>query len=56
MASMAMIPFYEEFTSDYPAFLFLSVHVDEIKVIFFPSLLNIVVILCLGLVSLIKCF
>ncbi|AES63625.1 thioredoxin [Medicago truncatula] len=33
MPSVAMIPFFEEFASDYPDFLFLSVDVDEVKVI-----------------------
>lgn len=31
MPSVAMIPFFEEFASDYPDFLFLSVDVDEVK-------------------------
>jgi hypothetical protein len=38
MPSVAMIPYFEEFASDYPDFLFLSVDVDEVKVMFFlPS-------------------
>ncbi|KAK2447118.1 Thioredoxin-like protein cxxs1 [Trifolium repens] len=31
MPSVAMIPYFEEFASDYPDFLFLSVDVDEVK-------------------------
>jgi thioredoxin 1 len=34
MPSVAMIPYFEEFASDYPDFLFLSVDVDEVKVMF----------------------
>jgi hypothetical protein len=37
-----MIPYFEEFASDYPDFLFLSVDVDEVKVmLFLPSLFMI---------------
>jgi thioredoxin 1 len=42
MPSVAMIPYFEEFASDYPDFLFLSVDVDEVKVmLFLPSLFMI---------------
>jgi len=43
MPSVAMIPFFEEFASDYPDFLFLSVDVDEVKVISFSYLFSILV-------------
>lgn len=33
-----MTPYFEELASDYPDLLFLSVDVDEVKVIFSPSL------------------
>lgn len=39
MPSVAMVSFFEELASDYPDFLFLSVDVDEVKVIFLSQVL-----------------